>query len=648
MDSGFPDEENRCMDMTGKEAIDKKQQRKLAIERRRALTQEERDEKSRAICDLLINLIKEPRYSTVKRIFSYRATWEEVNVDAFNSWAEARGYRVAYPISLPGGIMKAAIPSEKDAWHRAAYGISEPVIEKSEVLEPEEIDLVIVPCVAFDQYGNRCGHGAGYYDRFMVNMAPESLILAAFEAQKLEKLATEETDIPIRTIVTEAGIFTASEEMISLDRYLTKLKAEADALYEDTEVYGIVGWEKESVEKSGLFEFCRALPKGAELHAHEMTLLPFDRYIKIVRGNAWIDLEEGDKCGYLYAENNPNRPESAVLLDDALSSGKTSMEELKKLLTMAGAEKRNGLWQNLTGSLHALWGLLTDQELMTRLYEESFRYAWEIGVILLELRIVKKVDEDTTRSYLELIRNAYYTVRKEHPDFRVRIIGASGKNEKYALDTTFDTLQMFIRFSRELRDESDPVHPQNFIIGLDLVNEEDNSKPLDMYVDFLRSEKVKKSGLKLFLHCGESLRLSNTSVKDAYAAGTYRAGHAFNLFRFPATLKKYIEHNITVEVCPISNLCLGYIHDLRLHPAMYYQRGGVPIVICSDDGLFMTPNPLVDDFYSVILCWDLSLQEIRKICERSIRAGGLSEEETAHLLKVWRRRWNDFCREYEV
>ena len=93
--------------MTGKEVIDKKQQRRLAIERRRALTQEERDEKSRAICDLLIKLIKDPRYSGVRTIFSYRGTWDEVNVDAFNDWAERQGYRVAYPISLTDGIMKA-------------------------------------------------------------------------------------------------------------------------------------------------------------------------------------------------------------------------------------------------------------------------------------------------------------------------------------------------------------------------------------------------------------------------------------------------------------------------------------------------------------------------------------------------------------
>ena len=198
--------QQRTDSMTGKEAIDKKQQRGLAIERRRALTQEERDEKSRAICDLLIKLIKDPRYSEVRTIFSYRGTWDEVNVDAFNDWAEVQGYRVAYPISLPKGIMKAAVPAEENAWHRAAYGILEPVMENSKILEPGDIDLVIVPCVAFDEYGNRCGHGAGYYDRFMSCMSPESLIMAAFEAQRLEKLFTEETDIPVRTILTEAGV----------------------------------------------------------------------------------------------------------------------------------------------------------------------------------------------------------------------------------------------------------------------------------------------------------------------------------------------------------------------------------------------------------------------------------------------------------
>jgi 5-formyltetrahydrofolate cyclo-ligase len=190
--------------------MDKKQQRGLAIERRRALTQEERDEKSREICDILTRLIKEPRYSRVRTIFSYRGTWEEVNVDAFNNWAESQGYRVAYPISLPRGIMKAAVPADETAWHRAAYDIYEPDPETSGILEPEEIDLVIVPCVAFDTEGGRCGHGAGYYDRFLTRMAPEALVMAAFEAQKIKRLIREKTDQPVPVIVTETGVIRVS------------------------------------------------------------------------------------------------------------------------------------------------------------------------------------------------------------------------------------------------------------------------------------------------------------------------------------------------------------------------------------------------------------------------------------------------------
>ena len=62
--------------MTEIEVMNKKQQRKLAVDRRRALTQDERDEKSRVICDILTRLIKEPRYSEVRTIFSYRGTWD--------------------------------------------------------------------------------------------------------------------------------------------------------------------------------------------------------------------------------------------------------------------------------------------------------------------------------------------------------------------------------------------------------------------------------------------------------------------------------------------------------------------------------------------------------------------------------------------
>jgi len=66
--------------------------------------------------------------------------------------------------------------------------------------------VILVPCVAFDKEGRRLGHGAGYYDRYMPMLRPDVLkILIAFDAQELDYVETEPTDIPVDIIVTESG-----------------------------------------------------------------------------------------------------------------------------------------------------------------------------------------------------------------------------------------------------------------------------------------------------------------------------------------------------------------------------------------------------------------------------------------------------------
>lgn len=184
----------------------KKEQRKTIAARRRELTREECAEKSRAICRHLETLLERGNFQDVRTVFSYRAMPEEANVDRFNRRMEECGRKVAYPVSLPHGIMKAAVPQGDDAWCRGAYGITEPDLDRSEILLPEQMDLILVPCVAFDRKGNRCGHGAGYYDRFLALCRPETiLIMAAFDMQELEEIATEETDRRIPRLVTESG-----------------------------------------------------------------------------------------------------------------------------------------------------------------------------------------------------------------------------------------------------------------------------------------------------------------------------------------------------------------------------------------------------------------------------------------------------------
>ena len=62
--------------------------------------------------------------------------------------------------------MAALAPKGEDAWREGSYGIMEPVMEKSQMVQPEDIDLILCPCTAFDEDCNRMGMGGGYYDRY--------------------------------------------------------------------------------------------------------------------------------------------------------------------------------------------------------------------------------------------------------------------------------------------------------------------------------------------------------------------------------------------------------------------------------------------------------------------------------------------------
>ncbi len=440
---------------------------------------------------------------------------------------------------------------------------------------------------------------------------------------------------------------TLNEDEKALDEALSKMKEEAASLYDSKEPYGMVRFDDEACLESDLHRFCRALPKGAELHSHESTIIDFDRYLDMIRTEAMICLTPGDDYGQLYTTDNDDIPDGCVLLDEALTNGDITAEEFRQLLVVDETDSEYGYWNALSRSFVITRGLSSNMDLTGRIYEEAFRCACNKGILLLELRISCKPDEELNKKNLEMIREAYYNVRSDNPDFRVRIIGCAGKSMKYTLENSCDTLRSVIRLSKTLRDEFDPDHPEDFIIGIDLVNEEDTGNPLEMYVDFLKSDEVTSGGLKTFLHCGESLKLDNTSVIDAYMVGTTRAGHGFNLYRYPELMAGYKEKNIALEVCPISNLRLGYVHDLRLHPALTYLKEGLPVVICSDDGLFMTPEPLTDDFYSAIMCWDLNLNDIKTLCRRSIEAGALSKSETDTLLAAWERDWDEFVKSYK-
>ena len=182
---------------------DKTKQRRAALATRRAMTAAARASASAAICFRLLAL---PQLREAKTILSYRALDDEVDLGAVEGKLKAR---IAYPRCLGQGVMEARIPL--GPMKPGPYGIWEPDPEASLLLSPEEIDLVLLPCVAFDRCGHRLGRGAGYYDRYLPRCEKAKTVLVAFAAQELEHVATEKHDRNADILVTEREIITPGE-----------------------------------------------------------------------------------------------------------------------------------------------------------------------------------------------------------------------------------------------------------------------------------------------------------------------------------------------------------------------------------------------------------------------------------------------------
>ena len=184
--------------------LDKKAQRKAALDARRALSAGERAVFSKKICS---RIARTKAFREADTILAYLATWDEVDLSSLCEKAAKLGKKVAYPVSYKGGIMEAYVPDGPESLVKGLLGITAPDPEKSALLAPEDLDLVLVPLVAFDEEKRRLGHGGGYYDRYLPKCSKAKLIAVAFEAQKLEKIVVDSYDVLMKTIVTEQKVY---------------------------------------------------------------------------------------------------------------------------------------------------------------------------------------------------------------------------------------------------------------------------------------------------------------------------------------------------------------------------------------------------------------------------------------------------------
>ena len=167
---------------------DKRKLRKLMLKRLNNQKEESRGEKSIKIKEKLFRL---DVFKKAKTIMMYLALNPEVQTYQMIEGALRLGKRVAVPVC--GTKAKKITPClikglESRCFKEGPYGIKEPSGRKA--VNIREIDLCLVPGLAFDLSGNRLGRGMGYYDRFLGSLAADApKIGLAFKFQVLKSLS---------------------------------------------------------------------------------------------------------------------------------------------------------------------------------------------------------------------------------------------------------------------------------------------------------------------------------------------------------------------------------------------------------------------------------------------------------------------------
>lgn len=163
---------------------------------------EERSTKSQQVLERLEGL---PSFQKSTRIMAYFPLFHEVDTTALLQKLLENNKELYIP-RVAGDSLEAKQIHDLKELQDGPYGAKEPA-EPATTLLPKEIQVVLIPGLAFDRQGYRLGSGKGYYDRFLKTTSALRIGLA-FNEQILPELPHEDHDVPMHLIITDSSLIT--------------------------------------------------------------------------------------------------------------------------------------------------------------------------------------------------------------------------------------------------------------------------------------------------------------------------------------------------------------------------------------------------------------------------------------------------------
>lgn len=399
-----------------------------------------------------------------------------------------------------------------------------------------------------------------------------------------------------------------------------------------------------------LFKILRKMPKGGVLHLHPEAA-----------GNLrWVvqrALQE-PQCYVFWQDDHPSLVKGQLdfFKPSLVPEGYYSVWSLNKtvphfadslydLLTFDARmnEPRVDVWKEFERCFQRIGRFIRYQPVFRDFNQAAFATLAEDGIQHVELRSFLGVGLHdlehppgyyTSDTLVRYYQEAVQHTQEKYPDFTAKLIYT---NHRFQPREVIDRdVENAFRMRKKYPD---------WVKGYDLVAEEDRGRSTRYYLDtWLKLDSLEQIygvDLPLFLHDGESdWALDN--LYDAVTLGSRRIGHGFNLFLFPSLQEAIRARDIGVEVNPLSNQILGYVGDLRVHPARAWLQQGIQCSISPDDPGVFGYEGVTPDYWAIFLAWELDLRAMKKLIMNSITYSSLNEAEKQTAMQHWQSRWDNF------
>lgn len=154
-------------------------------------------EKEEAATDVFAKLENTAAFMMADNILIYHSLPDELSTISFIKKWNGRKH---FFLPRVNGVNLDLLPYIESELERGAFDIEEPT--GSNLADVEDIDLMIIPAVAFDRSGNRLGRGKGFYDR-LLSSTKATKVGVGYEFQLLEEVPSEPHDIPMDMVITQ-------------------------------------------------------------------------------------------------------------------------------------------------------------------------------------------------------------------------------------------------------------------------------------------------------------------------------------------------------------------------------------------------------------------------------------------------------------